>query len=230
MCAVPELAVFDLDGTITRRDTLLPYLAGYLGRHPVRLWRLPAVLPPLLRFCVDRDRGRLKSALVRRLLGGLTPAELSTWNRTFIDRLFARGLLAEALARIAHHRQAGHYLVLLSASVDLHVPAIAAALGFDACECTRLTRYADGRLEGRLATPNRRGEEKAIVVRTLIDRHRPTRSHAYGNSASDLPHLKIVDEGWFVNGAPRLAAGLPALRCVRWHTSGVATALPAAHT
>ena len=35
------LAVFDLDGTITRHDTLLPFLGGYLLRHP---WRLPRVV------------------------------------------------------------------------------------------------------------------------------------------------------------------------------------------
>ena len=35
-----RLAVFDLDGTITRHDTLVPYLMGYGRRHPAGLWRL----------------------------------------------------------------------------------------------------------------------------------------------------------------------------------------------
>jgi hypothetical protein len=30
----PCVALFDLDGTLTWRDTLLPFLAGYLIRHP----------------------------------------------------------------------------------------------------------------------------------------------------------------------------------------------------
>jgi phosphoserine phosphatase len=29
-----RIAVFDLDGTITRRDTLVPYLQGWRHRHP----------------------------------------------------------------------------------------------------------------------------------------------------------------------------------------------------
>jgi phosphatidylglycerophosphatase C len=223
---VRDLAVFDLDGTISRRDTLLPYVAGYLGRHPGRLWRLPGALPPLLRFAFDRDRGRLKSVVVRRILGGLTPGEISTWNRDFIARLLATGLLAGALERIAFHKAAGHYLVLLSATVDLYVPDLAAALGFDEWICTRLTRHADGRLEGQLATANRRGEEKAVVLRELLARLAPGRSWAYGNSDSDLPHLALVDEGWYINGRESDAHGLPGVRCVRWQDGAVATPPP----
>ena len=40
----PALAIFDLDGTLTWRDTLVPFLAAYLRAHPrrlARLWRLP---------------------------------------------------------------------------------------------------------------------------------------------------------------------------------------------
>ncbi len=225
-----ELAVFDLDGPITRRDTLLPYLAGFLGRHPARLWRLPGALPPLLRYAFDRDRGRLKATVVRRLMGGLAPAPISAWNREFIGRLFATGLLAEALERIAFHKAAGHHLVLLSASVDLHVPDIAAALGFDEWICTRLTRHPDGRLEGKLATANRRGEEKAVVVRTLLARlAAPAQSWAYGNSDSDLPHLRLVTEGWYVNGPETDLVDMAGVRCVRWQTTGVATPPPPAH-
>jgi len=224
---VRDLAVFDLDGTITRRDTLLPYLAGFLGRQPSRLWRLPGALPPLLRFALDRDRGRLKATVVRRLMGGLAPEAISAWNRAFIARLFAKGLLADALERIAFHKAAGHYLVLLSATVDLYVPDIAAALGFDQWICTRLTRHADGRLEGRLATANRRGEEKAVVVRGLLARLAlPAQSWAYGNSDSDLPHLKLVTEGWYVNGRESDLVDMPGVRCVRWEATGVATPTP----
>ncbi|MGC2032534.1 MAG: hypothetical protein WA642_21130, partial [Steroidobacteraceae bacterium] len=41
------LAVFDLDGTLTWRDTLMLFLLSFLRRHPWRvfgLWRLPFAL------------------------------------------------------------------------------------------------------------------------------------------------------------------------------------------
>jgi len=33
------VAVFDLDGTLTRYDTYLRYLIGYIGRRPTRVLR-----------------------------------------------------------------------------------------------------------------------------------------------------------------------------------------------
>ena len=43
----PWVAVFDLDGTLTWHDTLMPFLLRFLRRHPWRLfglWRLPFAL------------------------------------------------------------------------------------------------------------------------------------------------------------------------------------------
>ena len=62
------LAVFDLDGTLTWRDTLVLFLLSFLRRHPWRvfgLWRLPFAL---LSFVArGRDRGALKSRVGYRL-------------------------------------------------------------------------------------------------------------------------------------------------------------------
>ncbi len=77
---VMQLAIFDLDGTITRHDTLVPYVFGYLRGHPWRFPRLLAVLPALLRFAMDRDRGELKSALIRRVLGNVTRSLIDEWT------------------------------------------------------------------------------------------------------------------------------------------------------
>lgn len=223
------LAVFDLDGTVTRRDTLVPWLAACLRRHPGRWLALPLVAPALLRFAFDRDRGRLKAALLRRLVAGLSRGEIADANREFIRRLFDGHLLADALERIEAHRRAGDTLVLLSASVDCYVPDIAAELGFDRCECTPVRWRRDGTLDGALAGPNRRGEEKVRVVQALREQLRPRRTSAYGNSRADLPHLRIVDEGWYVNGRPADAVGMPHVRCVRWRRPGVAAPRSLAH-
>ena len=224
------LAVFDLDGTVTRRDTLLPWIGFCLRRHPGRWLRLPATLPALLRFALDHDRGQLKAALMHRLLAGLSRGEIADANRQFLRWLFNGRLLAEALERIALHRSQGDTLVLLSASVDTYVPDIAAELGFDACECTTVRWQRDGTLDGRLVGENRRGEEKVRVLRALIARLAPSRTSAYGNSSADLPHLRLVDEGWYVNGPQRDALGMAHVRCVRWHRPGVAPLRSDVHT
>jgi phosphatidylglycerophosphatase C len=213
------LAVFDLDGTITRHDTLLPFLAGYLLRHPWRLPRLLLAVPAIARFPYRRDRGAVKGALIHAALGGLARERLERWSAQFVPRVLERGLYAEALSAIAQHRAQGARLLLISASTELYVPRIAQALGFDESVCTRLAWRADDRLDGHLATPNCSGEEKRRCLAALIARDAPAYVVAYGNAGSDLPHLRLAQQGFLVNAPARLLRGSEGtIRSVRWST------------
>jgi len=60
-----SIAIFDLDGTITRHDTLFPLVLRWLARRPWQLARLLLVVPAALRFLFDRDRAALKQSLLR---------------------------------------------------------------------------------------------------------------------------------------------------------------------
>lgn len=195
-----RLAVFDLDGTITRHDTLVPYVLRFLMRDPWQLWRLARVLPALLLFVIRRaDHGDVKAALLRATLRGRSRAELDRWTREFVARLVAQGMFAGALEVIAQHRRSGDRLVLLSASPDLYVPEIARALGFDDALCTGV-RWSGDRLHGELTTANRRGEEKARCIETLRRKYPGAAIIAYANGPADLPHLRLADRPLLVNG------------------------------
>ncbi|MEN9836447.1 MAG: hypothetical protein RLZ79_115 [Pseudomonadota bacterium] len=208
----PFLVFFDLDGTITRRDTLSGYLLGFALRHPLRLFGLLTVLPDIARFCVDRDRGQLKGALVSKIMGGVTRQMLDDWNRRYVQTLLQRGVFSEARRAIDRHRNAGDHLVLMSATVDLYVPAIAEALGFAEHICTPVRWREDGTLDGALAAANVRDLEKARQLKQLALRHPGKRLVGYGNSAPDLDHLKLVDRAVLINpgkGLRRAAEKLP---------------------
>jgi phosphatidylglycerophosphatase C len=211
------LAVFDLDGTISHRDTLFPLVLRWLARRPWRLLRLLGVVPGLLRFAVDRDRGALKQALLRATLRGVDRAELAAHCERFVTDTIARGCFAEALATVRRHREAGHVLVLMSASVDFYVPEFARQLGFDRALSTGVAWNGD-RLDGTLTTPNLRDDEKARRFNALVVELGESDTFAYGNSYSDLPHLRLARHGVLVNGsvgARRDAAGM-GVATVEW--------------
>ena len=215
-----RLAIFDLDGTITRHDTLAPYALGFAMRR--RPWRLPALLlllPVLLGYAVGLvNRGGLKAAFILVAMGGCRRKALEHWTAAFVDRLVAHGLFPHAVAAIQAHARAGDHLVLLSASTDLYVPAIGRALGFQEVICTGV-RWRGERLLGTLATPNRRGEEKARCVTALRARHPGIEAVAYGNAASDLAHLKLVERGVLINGcaSAQREAVRAGIACTAWH-------------
>lgn len=173
--------------------------------------------PALIAYALGRiDRGVLKARLLQATLRGYGRAALEARTAQFVPRLLARGLRGDAVRAIEKHRRGGDVLVLLSASPDLYVPAIAAQLGFQEAICTGLGWSGD-RLDGTLATPNRRGAEKARCVRALMSRHAGLRTVAYGNEAADLEHLALVEEPLFVCGSRRARrraakAGIPTAR------------------
>jgi phosphatidylglycerophosphatase C len=191
---------------------------GFLTQHPARLLRVPQVLPALGRFLIGRtDRGELKSAAIRAVLGGRARAEIDDWTARFVPRLIDHGLLADARGTIEAHRRAGDYLVLLSASPDLYVPAIGRALGFAETLCTGVAWHGE-RLDGRLTTPNRRGAEKVRCLEALRRQHPQLPIVAYGNAAGDVAHLALAERALLVNGTAqaRRAAARRGIACVTW--------------
>jgi phosphatidylglycerophosphatase C len=215
-----QLVFFDLDETITRHDTLMPYAWGFMLRYTP--WRIPlllGVLPAALEFALRlSDIGTVKESFIRCSMGGSRRSTIEKWTAQFVPRLIAKGLLAEALKQVAEHKRRGDYLVLMSASTDLYVPVIAHELGFNETICTGV-RWDGERLNGSLTTPNRKGAEKARCFTAQVERHPGRTTVAYGNSFSDLPHLRLANRGVLVNGSARArrAAESFGVVCVDWN-------------
>ena len=212
------LVVFDLDGTISRHDTLLAYLTGFLQRHRGRWPRMLLCAPALLGFVTGLvDRGPLKAALMKAALGGSTRKVIDAWTAEYVTEFLAHGAFADALTAIAAHRDKGDTLVLMSASPDLYVPEIGKRLGFTESICTGV-RWRGERLDGALTTANRQGAEKTRCFAALRLRYPQVLTIAYANAASDFEHLKLADEAWFINGSQKLRreAERAHFRCVTW--------------
>jgi phosphatidylglycerophosphatase C len=198
------VVIFDLDGTLTWRDTLLAFLGRYLAARPsrlLRLWRLPAVLIAYLR--AGRERGVLKARVIRMVMAGDQRAAIERWAGQFADSLQGRGTFRpDALAVLREHHKAGHHLVLMSASPDLYVSKLGEQLGFEETICTMLSWQAD-RLDGTLRGANCLGAEKLRQLALLRARYPEARFVAYGNSGGDLAHMARADQAILVNAGRR---------------------------
>ena len=125
----------------------------------------------------------------------------------FVRDTIAQRCFADALATIRRHRDAGHYLVLMSASVDFYVPEFGRQLGFDQVISTGV-RWNGDRLDGTLTTANRRGEEKARCLRELLaQRQRLAKPSPTATAIPICRICKIVAartaREWLIAGAPR---------------------------
>jgi phosphatidylglycerophosphatase C len=218
----PRLVFFDLDGTVTRRDTLLPYVLAYAARSGWRLLAALRTLPTLLAFLIGRaDHGTLKGSLLHCAMGGATRSEIEAWNARYLPRVLQQDVFPAAREAIASHASAGDHLVLMTATVDLYAVELGRRLGFDEV-ISSTVRWQETRLDGRLVGPNVRDHEKTRRMQATAERFPGRRIVAYGNSKPDLPHLAVADEATLVNASPSLrhaARDLP-LRYVDWSMRG----------
>jgi HAD superfamily hydrolase (TIGR01490 family) len=181
------VAAFDLDGTLTRRDTLKPFLVRAFGGRRVA-WAFLALAPWALRVAAGRAGvDDFKVRALRRLFAGEDAARLRAVGRVHARAVQAR-LRPAALARIEWHRAQGHRLVLASAALDLYVEPLARALVFDHVACTRLACVATPageRFDGTLAGEDCTGAGKVRQVEALLGPLSGLELHAYGDSAGD---------------------------------------------
>jgi phosphatidylglycerophosphatase C len=194
------------------------FACGLLVRKPLRWLRVPLLLFPTLAFVLRiTDHGGLKGAVLRILFAGIARSEVHAWAQPFAAATVSVRMFPQALAAFRAHVASGDYTVLMSASPDLYVPLIAQVLGASECVCTPV-RWNGESLDGRLAGPNCRGEEKARILERLRQQHPGASVIGYGNSGADVAHLMRCDEAIYVNAQPRIRGRLAQLgmRCVQW--------------
>lgn len=208
-----ELAIYDLDKTITRKPTYNGFLwHAALALAPWRLALAPLLLGPLAAYWLRRiDRGRLKEWSHAILLGPhLSPAELAAPVKAFAAHTVARNARPGALTRIEEDRAAGRRLVLATASYRLYTTGIAERLGFDAVVATNSIAGLDGRLRPRIDGENCYGAAKLRMIQAWmtasgLDRA-DCRIRFYSDHATDAPVFKWADEAYAVNPHPPLRA------------------------
>jgi phosphatidylglycerophosphatase C len=194
MPAAEVVAAFDFDGTLTRGDTLIPFLQRLCGRRAVARALVAEFGSLALAGAGMGERDEAKAVLLARLLAGHARVRVEAVVARYTDVVIARQLRPDVVARTRWHRDHGHQLVVVSASPELYVRPVAERLGFDDVLATRLETDDSGRLTGQLAGPNVRGKEKVRRLDGWLD-GRTVTLWAYGNSSGDRPMLDMADIG-----------------------------------
>ncbi len=195
------IAAFDFDGTLTDRDSVVPFVRGLAGtvRLGARMLAVPHRLAPA---AIARDRDRIKELASRAAFRGRDVGEVEAAAERYGTRLLATRLRADTAERLRWHRDSGHTVVIVSASYELYLRAVARQLGVDGVLATRLLT-AGGRFTGELDGANCRGPEKVRRLTAWLERRGLSRAdttlYAYGDSAGDRELLAVADHACWVN-------------------------------
>ena len=197
------VAAFDFDGTVTRGASTVAFLIAVRGLLPVA-FTLTRTLPGLVRAAVLSGSAAddYKEKLFVALLRGMADDDLARKGRAFAADHLTLRLRPEVRRRIEWHRQQGHRVVLVSASVEHYVGPAGEILGVDGVLATRLAVGGGGLLSGGYEGKNCRGAEKYARLVVHLRAHGllgggddQPELWAYGNSRGDLRLLRAADHG-----------------------------------
>ena len=145
-------------------------------------------------------RDELKEHVLGRLLAGRDAGFVQGEGRRYADEVVAAGLRTDTVGRLRWHRDAGHRVVIVSASLDTYLARIAELLEVDGLLCSELEEH-DGLLTGRLTGPNCRGAEKVRRLRAWL-RDDDAELWAYGDSSGDDELLAAASHSFLIGRQP----------------------------
>jgi phosphatidylglycerophosphatase C len=190
-----RLALFDFDGTLTRRDTLLPFLRHTVGTAHF-CTGMVAMSPTLAGYaCRMIKNDRAKERMLVHFLGGMNASDLKLTGQAFARESLPALLRPDMMNVLAQHLKDSDECVLVSASLDLYVEPWGQAHGFSAVLCSQLAIDPSGQVSGRFQGENCYGRVKAARITEWLNGRVPMHITAYGDSAGDTEMLRMADVG-----------------------------------
>jgi phosphatidylglycerophosphatase C len=189
------LALFDFDGTITSKDSLLEFIKFSVGRGRFLLV-MAMFSPSILYHAFIKKNGEIaKRKVLAFLFKGKTEDELKQLGKSFSEEIIPHILLPDAIEEIIVHKKRGDRVLVISASLELWLKPWAESMKVEHI-CTKM-EFIDGKFSGRFATPNCNGHEKVNRIHNYLDIKQYHPVFAYGNSSGDKPMLALADHGFF---------------------------------
>jgi len=187
-----SLAFFDFDGTLTRRDTILPFAFFIARTRPGRRWRVAHLMFWLLLLKVRLiSNHRFKAQFCSLLLQGEARKQMDDLALAFATHHVEKALNAPVVAALRNHQQEGDEVYLVSSNFSFLLRPLQAAWALRGIVATEV-EIEGGRCTGRIAGQVCDGAEKLSRVLALFNAERVREATAYGDSRGDRALLAFV--------------------------------------
>ncbi|MDQ5987747.1 MAG: hypothetical protein CSYNP_03493 [Syntrophus sp. SKADARSKE-3] len=190
------IAAFDLDGTLTERDTFLHLLIrtfGYTGLAK-GLW---ANAFNLVKYQFGlKSSHDAKEAFFSHFFKGLSVEDFEKLCNIYSLNVLPGLMRKEAVTRCVWHLERGHQLVIVSASIRNWIEPWAMSSGFNHVIATEVEVESE-RITGRFRGKNCSGDEKVRRFNEVFPERQNFELYAYGDSQGDEALLKFADHAYY---------------------------------
>lgn len=189
------VAVFDFDGTITTRDTLIEFIRFAKGNRALFCGFLLHA-PLLVAFKLGiYPNWKAKQKIFSYFFKGMKKTDFEQLGREF-SNVVDSFLKQSQIEKMEEHLSLGHRVYVITASIEDWVAPWCVKHGVSNVLGTKIEVSQDEVLTGRFLTKNCFGQEK---VNRLLEKE-PDRNNyflfAYGDSRGDKEMLAFADKGF----------------------------------
>lgn len=184
------IAFFDLDGTLTTKDTMFQFIRFAKG-NLIFYTGLLLLLPMLIAYRVGLlPNWRAKEILFSFYFKGMSVERVQLLGQAFATQVIPQLLHPRALQEIEFHQKAGAKIVVVTASFAIWVKPWCDLHHFDLIATE--TDSCEGLLSGLIKGKNCHGAEKVRRIKEKFDLHQFDKIYAYGDSTSDIKMLNLA--------------------------------------
>lgn len=197
-----KLAIFDIDYTITRKETLMEFFKYLVSKDMKNIKFLPRALYSGLMYGVKiYDEKRVKECFLK-FIENIDEAELAKLTKLFYDERISKILYKDAVDMIKKLKKEGYMVILISASPEFYVKEFYAIKEVDLIIGTKFT-FEGGKFVRKMDGNNCKGEEKVRRLNEFLKEKNIKvdfkNSYMFSDSLSDKPLLDLVGNPYLIN-------------------------------
>ncbi|MEA4826391.1 HAD-IB family hydrolase [Clostridium sp. JNZ J1-5] len=197
-----RLAIFDVDYTLTKRETLTELYLFMLKKNPKLLKYIPRViLTGILYGFKVYDARKAKEAFIK-FLEGINEEEMQELVKDFYEKRLSKILYKDAIDTIKKLKSEGCKIYLISASPEMYLNELYNIKEVDKILGTRL-RKENGVYKSIIEGENNKGEEKVKRLKEVLKRENIEvdykNSYMFSDSLADLPLFELVGNPYLIN-------------------------------
>lgn len=189
-----KLALFDFDGTITKKDTVIDFIIFSCGRFKSTLAAI-VLLPVFFLFNLKViSHHRAKEIIFTFFYRNWKLEKLMGFIEQYSENRLHTLIRESALQRIEWHKNRGDRVVIVSGTMDILIKKWCQSRGIGLIATVLIIK--DGKITGKLKS-NCYSHEKVRRIKSEYDLNEFSYIYSYGDSPGDRPMLKLADESFY---------------------------------
>lgn len=197
-----KLAIFDVDYTLTKKETLVEFYKFILKKNPKLLLTLPYVLRSGVMYIFKFIELKKAKEGFMRFVENIHEEEMNKLVKAFYSEKLSKLIYEDAMAKIKELKEKGFKVYLISASAEFYLKELYNIKEVDKVIGTRY-KVEDGYHSSCMIGENCKGEEKVRRLKEELKKENIEvdfqNSYMFSDSLSDLPLFNLVGNPYLIN-------------------------------